>query len=147
MNEKNDIDYSLARFKVSAAECEILPPASPGLKGDKGTNNHFSYRVKEYEYDSFSMDVVTDQDGILYWSDGFDDGWHAYIDGQEVPIYRANVNFKAIVLSKRSSHIQFVYEHNLFNMGLIAFFGTFGLALTLALITRLFSNKLGKKYS
>jgi hypothetical protein len=136
--DRRDMDQFLAKFKVSEAECKVLAEGSDSPEEDKGL---FSYRIKEYEHDCFRMEVVTDRDGILYWSDGFDDRWHAYVDGQEIPIYRANINFKAILLSKGSSHIQFVYEHTLFRVGLVAFFGTFCLALTLALITRLFSNK------
>ncbi|MBW2170524.1 MAG: hypothetical protein JRF69_00855 [Deltaproteobacteria bacterium] len=92
-------------------------------------NHQFSYSVGEYEHDAFSIDVVTDKHGILYWSDGFDEGWRAYVDGKEVPIYRANVNFKAIVLRP------------LFKMALLAFYGTLGLAIILAFTTRLFTNK------
>jgi hypothetical protein len=133
-----DIDDSLAEFEVAG---ERLIHVTSDEEADQKLSNAFSCSVKEYEYDSFSIDVVTDKDGILYWSDGFDEGWHAYIDGQEIPIYRANINFKALILPKGSNHIQFVYEHMFFNIGVASFLGTFGLALMLALITRLFSNK------
>jgi uncharacterized membrane protein YfhO len=77
----------------------------------------------------------------LYWSDGFDKGWRAYVAGKEVPIYRVNVNFKAIVLRAGSSHIDFVYQRPLFKMALLVFYGTLGLAIILAFTTRLFANK------
>jgi uncharacterized membrane protein YfhO len=120
---------------------EKLIDVASKTKVNQKTGDGFSFSVKQYEYDSFSIDVVTDQAGILYWSDGFDEGWHAFIDGQEIPVYRANMNFKAVILPKGSSNIQFVYEHIFLNIGVATFFGTFSLALTLALITRLFSNK------
>ena len=99
------------------------------------------YSVGEYEHDAFSIDVVTDKQGILYWSDGFDEGWQAHVNGKEATIYRANVNFKAIVLRAGSSHIDFVYQRPLFKMALLAFYGTLGLAIILAFTTRLFADK------
>jgi hypothetical protein len=136
-----DVDDRLSKFGMSDAECKALTQAASDTSGGPERKNDFSYSVKQYEYDSFSTDVVTAQDGILYWADGFDEGWHAYIDGQETPIYRANVNFKAVILPKGSSHIQFVYEHILFNIGVATYLGSFCLALTLALIIRFFSSK------
>lgn len=138
---REDIDASLAEFRSAPTECEALINNPSGKIEDRQRNDHFSYSVKEYEYDSFRMNVFTDKKGILYWSDGFDDRWHAYVNGQEVPIYRANANFKAIVLPKGDSHIDFVFKHTLFKIALLVFYGTLGLAIGIALITRYFSNK------
>jgi hypothetical protein len=138
--DPGDIDDSLADLEMSESECEGSIYVTSHAKADQKTSSGFSFSVKEHEYDSFSIDVVTDKDGILYWSDGFDEGWHASMDGQEIPIYRANVNFKAVILPKGTSHIQFVYDHMLL-IGVAVFLVTFGLALALALITRLFSNR------
>jgi len=87
------------------------------------------------------MNVVTDKEGILYWSDGFDNGWHAYVNGEEVSIYRANINFKAIVIPKGVSHINFVYEHTLFKLALWAFYGALMLAVTFAIMTCLMKKR------
>ncbi len=138
---REDIDASLAEFTISPGECEILIHDAPDKKGGQKRNDNFSYSIKEYQYDSFRMNVVTDKEGILYWSDGFDDRWHAHVNGQEVPVYRANVNFKAIVVQKGVNHIDFVFEHTPFRMSLLVFHGTFSLIIMIALITRHFSNR------
>ena len=138
MVNREDIDASLAKFRISPAKCEAFIHNASSTKGGQRGNDHFSYSVKEYQYDSFRMNVVTDKEGILYWSDGFDNGWHAYVNGEEVSIYRANINFKAIVIPKGVSHIDFVYKHTLFKIALFAFYGTFFLAVILALATGLF---------
>ncbi|MBW1858765.1 MAG: YfhO family protein [Deltaproteobacteria bacterium] len=138
---REDVDGSLAELETSTTDFEALINNAAPEKGDPGMNHQFSYSVGEYEHDAFSIDVVTDKHGILYWSDGFDEGWRAYVDGKEVPIYRANVNFKAIVLQKGGSQIDFAYQRPLFKMALLAFYGTLGLAIILAFTTRLFTNK------
>ena len=69
------------------------------------------------------MAVFTDSDGILYWADGYDKDWRAYINGKEVPVYRANINFKAVSLPKGANNINFIYEPFLFKLGLFVFYG------------------------
>ena len=56
------------------------------------------------------MQAYTDREGFLYWADGHDKNWHAYINGKEVSIYRANINFKAIRLPKGTNNIKFIYN-------------------------------------
>jgi len=86
--------------------------------------NSFTYAIENYNYNSFEIKVSTDNKGILYWADGYDKNWHAYINGKEVPIYRANINFKAISLPKGASAISFVYDPFWFKAGLFVFYGT-----------------------
>ncbi|MBW1858536.1 MAG: YfhO family protein [Deltaproteobacteria bacterium] len=132
---REDVDASLAGFEMSQIKSETLIDNVPPTKGDLDVNGQFSYSVKKYEPNSFSIDVATDTHGILYWSDGFDEGWRACVDGKEVPIYRANVNFKAIVLRKGVSHIDFVFKHAPFKMALLVFYGVLILAIILAITT------------
>jgi len=133
---REDVDASLAGFeRPQIASGTLIGNVSPA-KGDLDVNGQFSYSVKKYEPDSCSIEVVTEKHGILYWSDGFDEGWRAYIDGKEVPIYRANVNFKAIILQKGVSHIDFVFQNALFKVALLAFFGVLIMAIVLAIAIR-----------
>lgn len=45
-------------------------------------------------------------------------GWKAYIDGEEVPVWRANYAFNAIAVPAGSNHIEFVYEPENLRAGL-----------------------------
>jgi len=91
---------------------------------DAMEKNSFTYAIENYKYNSFEIKVSTDNEGVLYWADGYDKNWHAYINGKEVPIYRANVNFKAISLPKGVSAISFIYDPFWFKAGLFVFYGT-----------------------
>ncbi len=92
---------------------------------DINTHRAFSYTIHNYEYSSFDMKVNTDETGILYWADGYDKWWLAYLNGHEVPIYRANVNFKAIVLPEGDSNIKFIYNPVWFKISLFIFYIAF----------------------
>jgi hypothetical protein len=138
---REEVDTSLAGFERSQIPSERLIDIVSPAKGDLNVNGQFSYLVKKYEPNAFSIDIVTDKHGVLYWSDGFDVRWRAYVDGKEVPIYRANVNFKAILLQKGVSHIDFVFKHGLLKIALVAFYGIFIIAITLAVITWSYEKK------
>jgi uncharacterized membrane protein YfhO len=85
------------------------------------------------------MQAYTDREGFLYWADGHDKNWHAYINGKEVSIYRANINFKAIRLPKGTNNIKFIYNPFLFKAGLFVFYVTLIICLLATLIIRGFN--------
>ncbi|MGO8949835.1 MAG: YfhO family protein [Ktedonobacterales bacterium] len=47
--------------------------------------------------------------GFVALQDTYYPGWRAYVDGQEVPIYRSDVTFRAVFVPKGSHRISFVY--------------------------------------
>ncbi|MFC1694251.1 YfhO family protein, partial [Candidatus Latescibacterota bacterium] len=85
---------------------------------EKKDKNVFSYIIDNYNYSYFNFKVSSDEAGLLYWADGYNKDWHAYVDGIEVPILRANINFKAIPISKGNNSIRFVYRPFNFLIGL-----------------------------
>ena len=93
----------------------------------------FTYTVEKYNYNSFNMKATIKKPGILYWADGYDNNWQAYINGKEVPIYRANINFKAISLPAGANNISFTYEPFLFKIGLYIYYGVFIISILLVI--------------
>jgi len=93
--------------------------------------NSFNYTIKEdpYFYDSFSMQVITPTAVKLFWSDGYDKNWRAYVDGKEVPIALTNLNFKSMDLPSGTKNIDFSYEPTWFKRSLYVFYGTILLSL------------------
>jgi hypothetical protein len=100
----------------------------------------FACTVERYDYGSCDIKVSADNYGILYWSEGYDKGWRAYLDSEEVPIYRANINFKAIAIPKGTSYINFTYNPYLFKAGLSVFYGTFIVSILVAMVFISFCN-------
>ncbi|GJQ57649.1 MAG: hypothetical protein SCALA701_04500 [Candidatus Scalindua sp.] len=122
-----------ARENQEFSTTNVKKLASPtGVKRE----NDFQLSVERYEYDSCDLRVSTDNDGILYWADGYDTGWCAYVDEKEVPVYRANKNFKAIAIPKGTSSVSFVYDPSLFKAGLNLFYGTLVVCFLSMLVSR-----------
>lgn len=96
----------------------------------------FRYRPENYGHNSFDLRVFTEKAGLLYWADGYDSTWYAYVNGSEVPIFRANVNFKAISLSEGLNNIHFVYEPRLFMYSIYIFYGALLITVLAALLLR-----------
>jgi hypothetical protein len=149
----DQVDQSLIRFRKLPKEYQNVNQ-SPALMGNcEGSRdvsigdekNKFTYTIETYNYDSFEMKASADNDGILYWADGYDKNWHAYINGKEVPVYRANINFKAISIPKGTSKIYFIYNPFLYKIGLFIFYGTLLLCILAAVIMNgcsMFTRKL-----
>ena len=123
------VEPSLVKPKISTREYNKTTPAVAateelrdiGVISSVKEERKFTYTIEKYTYDSLNMAVFTDSDGILYWADGYDKDWRAYINGKEVPVYRANINFKAVSLPKGANNINFIYEPFLFKLGLFVF--------------------------
>ncbi len=96
--------------------------------------------IKQSSYNAVDMKVSTNQKGILYWADGYDKWWNAYVNGKEVPVYRANINFKAISLPKGTSTIRFVYNPILFKIGILIFYGTLILSIVWQLVMIIYNK-------
>ena len=145
----DQIDRSLTRFIKLSQEYQNDNKNSPderGVRKEKDISgedgrNKFAYTIENYNYNSFEMKVYTDNEGILYWADGYDKDWHAHVNGKEVPIYRANVNFKAISLPQGASTISFVYDPFWFKAGLFVFYGTFICVMVLTVLSSFIAAK------
>lgn len=64
-------------------------------------------------------DINIDEDKILYFSIPYNDGWRAYLDGDEVNILKANLGYMAITASSGNHNIHLEYNTPLLKEGVI----------------------------
>lgn len=83
--------------------------------------------IKEnYNNDYIQIDVSTQDKGFLVLADTYYPGWKAYVDGQEVPIYKANGILRGIMIEGEGNHIvEFKYEPTFIILGFILSGGIF----------------------
>lgn len=98
-----------------------------------------SVDVIEYTFNKAVFDVRTDQSGFFHYADAYASGWRARMDGQDVPVYRANHVFKGVVLPPGNHRVEFVYDPASFRVGLIISLVSLSLAVALA-VSRLSSQ-------
>ncbi len=90
-------------------------------------------RVETYTYDAAEFTVQSESACVFYWADGYDRGWRARVNGRKSPVFRANVDFKAVVVPGGPSRVRFEYTPRRFVAGLLAFYGALGVSLIGAL--------------
>jgi hypothetical protein len=88
---------------------------------EKTTPANANYKVVSFDVNSLTVDINAEQDGYLYYSDGFDKCWNAYVDNKPAIIRKANINFKAVPVSKGNHTVKFEYVPKFFKLSLIAF--------------------------
>jgi hypothetical protein len=99
---------------------------------DSTNQSTFTYNLKNYTYNSFELLTKTNKPGVLYWADGYNKHWQAYINGEKTPILRSNINFKSIILPSGKNNIKFTYEPKLFLISVYVFYTTIFVVLLLA---------------
>jgi len=61
------------------------------------------------DVNSLKFTVESDTPALFYLSDSYDSGWHASVNGRETPVYRANYNFRAVLVPAGKSIVRFWY--------------------------------------
>jgi hypothetical protein len=108
------VSTTASRSLVRTSVILEKPPAGvdeewgkPPRGGDAGP---WRSDVRRYDYNSLELEVEAPVRGVLYWADGFDPSWRAWVDGKEVPVHRANLAFKAVFVPAGRHAVRFEYR-------------------------------------
>lgn len=79
-----------------------------------------SVSFNTYKLNQIAYEVTTSEPAYLVMSEAYYPGWQATIDGEPVPIYRANLAFRAILIEEPGQHsIRLVFRPTLVYVGLV----------------------------
>lgn len=131
-----DGDSALAVFddpSFDPAREVILPEGRPRapLASFAGSSH-----ISLLDPDRVLVEADLPQAGYLVLVDGYDSGWRARVDGQDAPILRANIAFRAVPLPAGRHAVELVYRPRPVIHGLLISAGTAVLALSLVLSRR-----------
>jgi uncharacterized membrane protein YfhO len=88
---------------------EIAFVEDADIKVDK-PDSTASVQIEKYGDENIYLNVNATGNNFLFLGDTYvGKGWKAYVDGNETPIYRANHNFRGIVVPKGNHKIHFEY--------------------------------------
>lgn len=76
-------------------------------------------RVINYSENEIKIQVRTDENGFLFFSEVFYPAWKAYIDGKLTPVYRADYCERAVYVEKGTHTVEMKYESDTFKQGLM----------------------------
>ena len=90
-------------------------------------------RLLEEHADRVVLEADLDRPGLVVLLDGYDPGWKARVDGQEAPVRRANLAFRAVPVPPGKHRIEMVYRPRGLGLGLgVTALSLIALALTAA---------------
>jgi hypothetical protein len=76
-----------------------------------------------------TVDVESEQEGLLVLSEAFHPGWQATVNGRTSPILKVNGAFRGVRVAQGDNHVEMIFRPVLFRIGsivsLISLFATF----------------------
>jgi len=106
------------------------------LKGGLGGVGKGAWKLTGFGPNECRLEVSCPQDCALYYSDGHDSHWRAFIDSTPAKIYSANGAFKAMALRQGRSEVRFVYKPKSYLALLALYFLTLAAAGSWMLLSR-----------
>jgi hypothetical protein len=119
-----DPQFSIGGSVLLDTSVLLVPDPSLPTKGDA--------TIVMYAPERVEVRVSTPQTAMLVLSDNYEKGWKARIDGEEVPVYRANYTFRAVIVPPGEHHISMEYRPVSFVWG--AWISTLSLLVWLGLV-------------
>jgi len=81
-----------------------------------------SVEVVEYGADEAILEVTAHRDTFLVFSDTYFPGWRAWVDDDEVEVYRTDAIIKGIIVPEGEHTVRFLYDPPLYRLGWILTF-------------------------
>ena len=94
-----------SRVLLTADPRSGAAPALTAVAGNVG-----DVRVVSYAPERSVWRVTTDRPGYLFTGDAYYPGWEAELDGRPVPLYRANLAFRAVYVPEGTHTVEFRFE-------------------------------------
>jgi Bacterial membrane protein YfhO len=141
--ERDEVLDLLTSGSVDPRRTALLETDSPALDSplDPSTD---SVEFVRYEPDKVSVHVRTESPGIVVFSEVYDEGWHAYVDGKRVPIFVADYALRAVPVEVGEHRMELRYEPLSLRLG-VAISAVFGLIVLVTFGAMLVRGLSGKR--
>ena len=110
------LQEQLAR-RPSGPETAVVEGMEPLRANSSST---VAAEIAGYTPERVEIHTAGDVPGLLLLADAFYPGWHASVDGREVPIYPANVLFRGVPVPAGEHSVVFTFEPTGWRLGLLA---------------------------
>lgn len=115
IENKDAVINTLFSDKTNRRETLILE-TNPSLKPEKGEG---VATITSYFPTRITIKTESLVPKLLFLSDTYDPGWHAHIDGEKAPIYRADYDFRAVPVPGGSHVVTFTYFPDSLRLGIV----------------------------
>jgi hypothetical protein len=101
-------DFDRRNSLILEEKPAIEPQSGPG-----------SAEIISYTPDKVTVKTNASSPKLLFLSDVYDIGWHAFVDGKESRVYRADYDFRAVTVPTGQHLVEFRYTPDEFRWGII----------------------------
>lgn len=129
-SEPSDPGLALARLvapEFDARETVLLDDPPAGLTRSSAAVTATGAGAASLEVDEPNRQVIRthgDESGVVVVTDTFYPGWEATLDGEPVPILRANTVFRAVAVPAGEHVVEMRYRPRMFRLGVALSLGT-----------------------
>jgi hypothetical protein len=99
---------------LGSEECGNTGAARTECRNAGSNTLEVNWKVNHYDYQTLHLSATLKENGYLYWADGYDRHWQAFVDDRPVPILRANLVAKAVPVPAGAHQVRFVYFPRLY---------------------------------
>jgi hypothetical protein len=107
----------LASGELDSHNSVLLESNPPELAANPEPSSG-SVQIIDREPERIRLEAKSDQPGLVVLSETWDPNWRAYVDGEEVEMYRANYLFRAVPIPAGESSVELRYEPPALRLGL-----------------------------
>jgi hypothetical protein len=104
--------------EYNPARAAVLEEQPVSVPADTAFTHDWTASMTSYGLDAMTIDITTPKDGYCVLSEIYYPGWHARIDGNEVPLYRADWCLRAFPVPAGKHHVDVAFEPAPFRRGL-----------------------------
>jgi hypothetical protein len=140
LGNKEDVYRAMAGFSAEDFRNRVIleSPPPPGFDAQEQEENLMDSRVTitAYGQNRIDLDVSARKRGFVVIGDSYHTGWRARVDGDEVPVMRANSILRAIPVNQGEHKVTLVFRPGLLLAGmLVSAVGWMALLLLLGTLT------------
>ena len=111
LNERDlEVTITFDKGVYEFKEINLYLQSTSGIEEKINYLNNNSLENLLLSNQGFSGDITTAEKGLLYFSIPYSKGFTAFVNNQEVEIYRSNSGFMSVFVEAGTSHIEFMYE-------------------------------------
>ncbi len=93
-NKQEAINWLMSE-EIDLLKTAVLEEEPPNQDFAEGENE---VEIEAYQENKITMTVETDKPGILILTDSYYPGWNASIDNKQTKVYRADYNFRGVII-------------------------------------------------
>jgi len=120
-------DNIIKAIKESRLDDSVIYLDGPSEKNTKLPGNvdgMFMYDILSYSPNTLMLKYSSSNPGFLYYSDGYDRYWKAFLDGKQIDIDKAFLSFKAVEIPAGEHDVVFLYDPAFFKLSLYLYYFT-----------------------